>query len=241
MALETELTKAGLGDSEARVYLYLLEHGVATPSKIAKGTRILRSNCYHLLQSLKEKGLIEDEKKGKRVAYLARDPNALLASLERKREAVAKLLPDLRALAAIEKNKPSVRFFSGWEEVKELYKLSLLTEECWGLGSLNKLDEVDTKFLDWYKREVAHRKIIYHDVVSRASEKGAKEWREAVGALYTAKLLPAKYPDFNTDILIWDDKIAVVVLEPPIFGTLITSPHLAKTFKTVCTALRESI
>ncbi len=249
MTLINKLRESGLSESEARVYVYLLEKGMSTPPQVAKGTGILRANSYHVLAALKEKGLVEGTKGmrgvkgvrvGKRESYIARDPGALVASLERKKEELNELVPDLRALTAAQKNKPSIRFYNGWEEVKEIYKLSLETEECWAMGSINKLNEVDAKFLHWYNREVHRRRIIFRDLVPHQSAEGAKKFQETIGALYSVKLLPAKYKDFDTDMLFWGDSVAFVTLEEPIFGTVITNPALARTFRTILNVLHDT-
>src|SRR3989338_10227979 len=123
MKLDEGLKNIGLKGSEIKVYLYLLENGVSTPPQIAKSTKIARTNTYHIVRALEEKGLIEQHKKRKRFVYLPTDPAALLRTLERRREIVEQLLPDLRALHKIQKNKPSIRFFEGTEQIKEIFKI----------------------------------------------------------------------------------------------------------------------
>ena len=85
MELQTQLKKAGLTESEISIYLYLLQQGQSTPPQISIGTGIARTNCYHVLRSLKEQGLIKEEETKKRKAYLATDPQALLLNIEKKK------------------------------------------------------------------------------------------------------------------------------------------------------------
>src|SRR5688500_528889 len=113
MDTNAELKQLGLHKSEIRVYLYLLEAGVSTPPQIAKGTSIARTNCYHILKELEDKGLIQQQASGKRKAYLARDPESIVAALEKKREAASRVVPELRELYTAQKNKPKIRFFKG--------------------------------------------------------------------------------------------------------------------------------
>jgi hypothetical protein len=44
-------------------------------------------------------------------------------------------------------------------------------------------------------------------------------------------LLSAENKDLPTDILIWDDSVALISLSQPIFGTVLTNKYLAQTFK----------
>jgi hypothetical protein len=55
------------------------------------------------------------------------------------------------------------------------------------------------------------------------------------------KLLPSEYGELPTDMLIWEDNIALLTLEEPIFGTVITSPLLAKSYRIIFRALHDRL
>lgn len=234
MDIHAQLKDAGLLPSESTVYLYLLENGLASPPQIAKGTKIARTNCYHILQSLKEKGLIEEHTQGKRKAYLASDPEAIARSLERKKEAVNRLLPDLRALYTTQKNKPKIHFYDGLEQIKEIYWQTLTAPEVFGLGSTKQLSELAPDFFAHYLEELQKRKIVFNDILSHPSkEKSGPQMQSALKGLYESKYLPAEHQDFPTDTLIWNDHIALIALQEPIFGTVLTNPLLSQTFRII--------
>ena len=86
MQLEEQLKDLQLTKSETKVYLHLLEQGLSTPPQIARGTGIARTNCYNILSELKNSSLIEEQEKGKRRAYIASDPEALLSIQKKKNE-----------------------------------------------------------------------------------------------------------------------------------------------------------
>jgi sugar-specific transcriptional regulator TrmB len=242
MDINNELKQLGLHKSEIRVYLYLLENGLSTPPQVAKGTAIARTNCYHVLRELEEKQLIQVQASGKRKAYLARDPESIVATLERKREAATRAVPELRELYTAQKNKPKIRFFSGPEEIQELYRQTLTAEKLFGFVDAEKFFTVLGKFGEWYIEEIHKRKIIFDDIFTAASQgKSTERVEELRGALHTIKFLPPRYKDAPTDILIWGDNIALVTLEKPIFGTIITNPALARTFKTIFAILWENL
>lgn len=242
MYLHNELKQIGLNKSEITVYLYLLEEGLATPPQIAKGTGIARTNCYNILLVLKEKGLIEEERKGKRKAYIASDPEALLRTLEKKKEAVERLLPDLRGLYTLQKNKPKIHFYEGWEQVKEIYLQTLRAKEIFAIGSTKHLHSVDEKFLQKFFEEIKIREIILNDILnSDSGEKIAKQTKELLKGYYDVRVLPKNIENFKTDILIWDDNIALITLEEPIFGTVLTNKLLAETFRIIFNVMKEGI
>ncbi|KKU48632.1 hypothetical protein A3H10_04855 [Candidatus Uhrbacteria bacterium RIFCSPLOWO2_12_FULL_46_10] len=233
-AVKNQLKELGLSRSEVVVYLYLLQKGLSTPTKAAFGTGIARTNCYHLLQGLKDKGLIAEQLNRKRSAYLARDPQAFRRSLERRREVIERLLPDLENLYTSQKYKPALHFYDGFEEVKELYLLpfSSNTTAMIGLGSTAKLDKLDSKFHDHWYAQCKKHKIILKDILTYTSgEKAAMAAKNIQGDLYDYRLLPDDYKNFPTDMLVWSDRVAIFALQEPIFGALIVSPLIAETFR----------
>ncbi len=240
--LQKDLWNIGLKKNEIEIYLYLLQNGLSTPPQIAKGTGILRTNCYNILQTLKEKDVIEEQKKGSRRIYIARDPESLKLSLERKVEAVDRILPDLRALYTTQKNKPSFQFFEGFDEVKKIYNMTLSAESIYATGSTDTLSALDPDFFQSYIKKVNSKKIIFYDLLpSLARTKSAQMIRELTNSLYDVKFLPEQYKENLTDLLIWGDNIALICFDEPIFGTIITNPPLAQTFKTLLKIIRDKI
>jgi len=59
----------------------------------------------------------------------------------------------------------------------------------------------------------------------------AKEAKEKAGWSYEYRVIDKKYGDLPTDILVWDDKVAVMALESPIFATVTTNQALADTYR----------
>lgn len=237
-----QLYESGLNETEAKVYLYVLENGLTSPPVLAKGTGVLRTNCYNVLQSLQAKGLIEEHKKGTRKAYLASDPAALLRALEKKKEATERLLPDLRALYTTQKNKPKVRFYDGLEEVKEIYAQVVTAEEVFGIGSIKSLASLDPAFWLHILKEYKKNNVIFHDILTNVSaEKESEEMQRVLGGLYDFRLLPKEEGDQPTDTLIFGDNVALITLQEPIFGTVLTSPLLAKTFRVMWRTMHRSL
>jgi sugar-specific transcriptional regulator TrmB len=242
MYLHNELKQIGLNKSEITVYLYLLEEGLSSPPHIAKGTGIARTNCYNILLILKEKGLVEEHQAGKRKAYISSDPEALLRTLEKKKEAVERLLPDLRGLYTLQKNKPKIRFYEGWEQVKEIYLQTLNAKEIFAIGSTKHLHLVDEKFLQKFFTEIKTREIILNDILnSDSGEEIAKQTKELLKGYYDVRVLPRNIENFKTDILIWEDNIALITLEEPIFGTVLTNKLLAETFRIIFNIMKQGI
>lgn len=242
MALAEQLKELNLTKSEIKVYLYLLEQGLATPPQIAQGTGIARTNCYNILAALKDNGLIAEQIKGSRKAYLASDPEALLRSIQKKKEVVERLLPDLRALHTTQKNKPTIHFYDGFEQVKEIYWQATNTEKLLALGSTKQLAERDADFFRDFEKALKSKNVILQDLITNQSQPvGIKETREILKGLYDFRTLPAKYSDFPTDILVWNNNVALITLRDPVFGTVITNDLLAQTFRFIFEMVWEGV
>lgn len=244
MTIQDDLRHFGLHKSEIKIYLYLLENGLSTPPAIAKGTGIARTNCYNILRELKEKGLLIEQEQQKRKAYLAADPDALSRSLDEKRELVNRMLPDLRGLYTVQKNKPKIKFYEGFEQVKQVYWMALSTKnkKIVGLGSTKELADLDPFFFHRYIQEMKARGIVLQDILSHDSGiETAPATRRIMGALYDAKVLSQKYQELPTDMLFWDDTIALITLREPIFATILTSSLLAKTFHIIFSILWDAV
>lgn len=245
MKLAHELKQIGLNSSEATIYLYLLEQGMATPPQIAKGTGIARTNTYHILRSLKEQRLIKEQYKGKRKIYLVDDPSSLSTALERKLAHLETLLPDLRALFKQQKNKPAIKFYEGFDEVHEIFAQTLAAEEILGIASTNQLAALTVReahgHMEWYSREIKKRHIIFRGILTADSREQGTRIRELAGALYEPRYLPERHADVPTDILVWNGNVALMTLEEPVFGTVLANKPLADTLRVVFEVLWNAL
>ena len=241
MDIHSHLKQLDLNHSEITVYLFLLENGVSTPSIVSRETKIARTNCYHIFKSLELKGLISEQLVGKRKAYLATNPEALLSVFDRKKEALRNILPDLHGLYTTHINKPKVRYFDGLDQIKNIYLETLQSNRVLSISSANQLSNLLPEFWDQYIRDLKNRGGVFSEINSSASKKiGGPRILEALNGLYESSFLPEKYKDFPINILIWNDNIAFVVLEEPAFGTVLTNKLLADTLKIIFEVLKDA-
>lgn len=242
MTLVDELHYLGLNKTEARVYLYLLENGTASPTQIAKGAGILRTNSYHVIQSLLAQHLIQATPSGKRQAYSASDPESFYQAIETKKQAITRVLPDLRGLYTTQKHKPKIQFYEGIEQIIQVYSRSLEAKEIFAIGSTNTLGKVLPDFYKRYVSLVKEKNIFFRDLLTSASQKTTGPYMKSIlKGMYEVKYLPKKHEDIPTDLLIWNHSIAHITLEEPYFATVITSPLLARTMRTVFWTLWEAL
>lgn len=243
MDIIAHLKDFGLKPTEIKVYLYLLENGISSPAQIAKGTGVLRTNAYHVLRDLLEAGLIEEQSgRGDRKTYIASDPSALLRAIESRRETITRILPDLRSLYTTEKNKPRIKFYSGLKQIQEIYLSALDTKELYALGSTDVLYTLMPEFMERWTTELKHRDIAIRDIISHSSKSNAlSKMSGAVGANYGATILPPTNEDIVTDLLLWNNNLALITLAEPYFATVISEPHMARTFRLILKILHSKL
>lgn len=147
--LATELRDIGLPEKSALVYAYLLEVGIAFPSKISIVTKLNRSTVYNILNDLKLKGLVTEIERGKKLCYQIEDPSRLpgimkqqISKAEERYGKAKALLPELQGLFSLIPNKPVVRFFDSIEGVLSVYNEHVTNTESYEMLSYSNVEEL---------------------------------------------------------------------------------------------------
>jgi len=126
--------------------------------------------------------------------------------------------------------------------VKEIYLQSTNTDQLLALGSTKHIADRDPVFFRVFEKALKDKNVFLKDLITKPSEKvGLEETKQILKGLYDFQMLPDKYTDFPTDILVWGDNIALITLIEPIFGTVITNKQLAQTFRYIFEMIWESI
>lgn len=127
--IKTVLTRLGLTETEARVYLGMLKLGPDTVQHIAREAHISRTAAYEIISVLQKKGLASTFTQGKRKNFVAEDPEKLEGYFEQRIRDVQlelgslrRIVPELRMLQGGVSDRPRVRFYKGDEAVRALYR-----------------------------------------------------------------------------------------------------------------------
>ncbi len=230
--MEEKLQSIGLSILEIKIYLYLLEFGISSPPAISKGTLIARPNCYDVLRKLIEKNLVECFKNGARKTYGAKDPLALAEYEEKRLKKINEAIPELRLLYDSKNNKPDIEFLDGFSQVKQIWNRSLSSSHIRGITSTKNLYKNSPQFFNTYHKELRKREILLQDILTIDSKGNVTDWgTETIGPLYEVRFLPKKYLTLPTDILIWDDNVALIHITHPVSATIISESNMADMFK----------
>ncbi|HWQ60371.1 MAG TPA: helix-turn-helix domain-containing protein [Candidatus Fimivivens sp.] len=155
-------------ETEAKVYMALLELGPATVSEITKKAGITRTLGYHVLEKLGWYGLVDQVSgKGAKIVYSAEHPQRLVQHIKNRKnqwqrtlEKVEDRLPELVSLYKIA-DKPTIRYQEGIEGVKGIY-LETLESKTEILSIMDAEGWNAQEFRSWarkYNRERGERKI----------------------------------------------------------------------------------
>lgn len=231
-----DLQLLGLTRDEARVYLALLELGGSYVSAIAKKAKVHRVNCYKILDSLAEKGLVSSVTRNNVKHYRIEDPETLVRIQREKTKHAEKLLPELLSITNALAYKPKIQYYEGLEGIKNILEDTLTTRD--EMLCYTDLSQVAGVFTEDFIRDYIQRKVdagIKSRMLSPYSDDALKYLdtyypndfdRNLVEILY---INPNQFQfEYNVDI--YEDKVALVSLNPnEQIGFIIQSALYAKT------------
>jgi sugar-specific transcriptional regulator TrmB len=234
------LAKLGLGDIEQKMYL----DGIKTPplpvSLLAKRIGLTRSNAYNVISSLQAKGLCWNlgGEYGRKIMFagpekllsLHRDMLASLKGMEKDISQLSKSLSHSKYSGPIA--QPRVQYFEGTEGVKKLYSDSLSSPD--GLIRTAVYQGIFERFGKEY-------------VENYIQERHRRGMRNKILYPYSLKTFNSKYPidptnrrevrippksiNFDSMIIVYGSKVAIITMTHEIFGTLIESVDYSNTMK----------
>jgi sugar-specific transcriptional regulator TrmB len=232
-----ELVNLGLSEKEAKVYLAALELGKAPVAKIAQKAEVNRATTYVQIKSLMAKGLMSSYEEGKKTYYFAEFPEKLsllfreqAMAIQRKQEYLDKILPELRSLNTLEKDKPTVRYFTGkngiYTMVEEFLQMkSKIARLIYSVDALNKI------FSDEERKKARVRRIkkgIKTKVIYTYKDGELKSTRDGE----RRKIPFEKFP-ITCDIALFDNKVRIASLGKRLVGIIIEDDEIAKSLKSV--------
>lgn len=235
--LERDLIEIGLNEKEAKVYLASLELGQSTVQDIAKKAAVNRATTYFVIEGLMKSGLMSSFHKGKKQYFIAADPDRLVEVLEqekdileKRKENLKKLLPQLQSINNKQSNRPVVKYYEGKE------------------GILSMVNEVTVP-----GKEVVRMAYNKDAVIKTFSEEQRKKWTEhrvknniITKVIYTFKngvlesnadgtrrKVPFEKFPITCDIAVYDDKIRLASFGDRMVGVVIEDKELAASFRAV--------
>ena len=233
-----ELKQIGLSDKEAKVYLASLELGKASVQDIAKKAGVNRTTAYIMIESLMKRSLLYTTKAGKRLNYIAENPEKILELIRlRKKEFeenehnITSILPELKSIYNLGPEKPRIRFFEGKEVAKSIFEdvLTIKPKTVDEIYSADFLREV----LSQEESKAIHDRLVAEKIKIR-------NLYTRIGGPFSTppeqseeRFLPQDKFPVSADIVIYDKKIDPTALRGKLIGVIIESEEISHTMQTL--------
>lgn len=234
MLLDRNLQKFGLNEKEAKVYLATLQLGSGTILEIAKKAELKRPTVYLILDDLRNKGLITEIPKEKKRLFLAENPEKIKDLIKQKEKAFNDILPLLSAISNVNKEKPQVTFYEGVEAIiNNIYKETWnINEEVLFYAQIKDMLENFPEVLQNFEKSIKAGKVKKaRELISDIPEdiEYAHKFKDNYPA-HQVRVVPKGYQFFNTDNIIYRNKLAIISLKKNIFAVVIESKDIADTY-----------
>ncbi|MFC1655844.1 TrmB family transcriptional regulator [Patescibacteria group bacterium] len=222
------LQHLGLTEKESKVYLACLELGSATIQEVADKAKIKRTSIYNFLEDLKSKGFITVIQKNKIQLLIAEDPNSLLAKVDAQKKKLEDILPEFLSIYNLPAEKSKVLFYDGIQGLKKVYEDTLKEKKTiYLISDYEKMFEtMDEKWMWDYARKRASSNI---EVFSIAKEGPNAKKAELVGKEQLREVRYVKKVEFETEINIFGDKVALLSFKRPYAGVIIEDRGISQT------------
>lgn len=247
MSLESKLLNIGLTDKEVSVYLSMLYLGPSTVQDIAIRSKVNRATTYVMIDSLIDKGLASQIVKDKKTFFQSEDPIELLKVLEVEKNDIdekmgkaRQVIPELQELFNLNRSKMNVRLFEGRESVK-------IIQNDIARSKSKEFDDITNWTLSSEKYPVSendHRRVFY-DKDFKVRTLFTYDPKKPVPQLDFLKreerrmISQDKFPIYS-EIVLYDNKIAMISFVDKIFGIIIEDKHLFLTYKSIFNLAWES-
>ncbi|MFH0818461.1 MAG: helix-turn-helix domain-containing protein [Patescibacteria group bacterium] len=240
MDLAKDLTRLGLSDSEAKVYLSCLQLGRETVLNIAKHADLKRPSVYLLLENLEKRGLVTKTKKAHKTFFKAEEPGRLLSGLKMQEEVVNSILPSLEAIYNIDPKKPNIKIAEGNQSVANVYNgifnfiANHPKEELLIFGALKEASKYfQDEVQDYFMKVMAKSKNRIREVGNNDPET-RRYFRQAhrINPNHEIRLIRSD-GSFQCDNMIFGNTVVIFSVDEQIFSTIIESAAIAQTYRTM--------
>lgn len=235
------LESIGLTKNEAQLYDLLLRLGEVPAAKIVAEAGLKRPTVYKTLYSLEKKGLVIQRDITKKLHFRPESPTQLLAlaeqeheAVDRAREDVRRLIPQLTSSYILAVKKPVVTTFEGVEGLKQIYEDTI--REGKEIYAVLQTAEVNPTMYAWLTNIYIkkRRKAGIPAKVIVASGKWSEEYQSKdEQELRETILVPNEQFPFQHEVDIYGNKVAFINYKKgeALVGIVINHPQIAQTMK----------
>jgi sugar-specific transcriptional regulator TrmB len=227
------LTDIGLPELEAKVYLAILQLGETTVLKISRATEIKRTTIYHVIESLKQKGLVSEDVQGLKSFLVAEDPQKLSQLLNARAKTFEGILPILSAQYQTKNKTVDTKIYIGAQAIRSVYD-SLLEDikphqDYCVISNQHEWYDKDKEFFEDFmsrraKLNINIRLLIIESETARKHKQFERNYNMHV------RFLP-KDTKLSTNLVIIPQKVVIHRLLEPTSATVLTDPAIIQMHK----------
>jgi sugar-specific transcriptional regulator TrmB len=216
-----------------------LELGTATVSELAEKSGVKRTSIYNFLEELINIGFVSEIKQNDQILLIATEPEVLEKKAQQQLFDIKNIMPELQAMFNLPGNKPKVKFYPGIAGIKKAYDETLKSQgPLYAFSDHEKMMSIMPEWM-W---EYAERRTGAGIELKSISQEG--EWAkkiEKTNATHKRQIKFVKNINFETEINIYDNIVAIVSFRKPYCGVVIEDAAIAQTLKSVWQLLWQSL
>lgn len=245
------LRDLGLTNTERTVYVEGLLHASIDVHTLVTRTRIKRPTVYHALETLAQKGLVSKHGTARKLMFVMTPPDRLrrvvdesIERLEQRKKRIEELVPLLRErMPSTEANAINVMQFDGIDGVKTVVEEALYCKSrTWDILAPKKnfFSEFDKTYSRYFLTTRRARGITARSLWERgANEEDGKLSLEDVRARNPRYLPKALHGQFESVIILFDQKVAIISSLRSTSAILIDSAEVHRLMQTMFNGLWE--
>ncbi len=233
------LKQLDLSDAEAKLYLTLLQTGSTSVRELAQTVDIKRTTAYFYIDQLIEKGLIMKLVQGSKKLISANEPENLKILVEekmKKAKAVQQGFPTILKMLNTalptenNSNDAEIKYYKGKNGVKKIYEDFLKGNELRSLVNVEEVLEAFPENAPLFNSAFENNPhMIMYEIAENSTS--AKERIGTSNKKHLYKLLPEGMKLTAQDILIYENKIAIIQFKDQISGIVLNNSDLYNNFK----------
>ncbi len=230
------LKTLGFTESEAKIYLISLEMGPASVQDLARKAKVSRVTTYAVIESLTERGLMSSLQKGKKTQFTAESPVRLVTFVQSRLKEMESTLKEVETgindLSLLQRGeKPVVKIFEGTEGIKAVLGdiTTTVLDKKDMIQEIGNVDSIKNIFPQLEGIKNFRSELTKRGITSKGMFVSTEEHPPRPGA--TVRFLPKNKFNFNGDVTIYKNKIALYTFKGKMISVLIESEELAETMR----------
>lgn len=232
--MEEFLTQLGLNQKQAKVYLACLELGEEVVSQIAKKAGLNRITTYEILKGLDIKGFVRFSKEKNKIHFSPVSPKQLINRFKNSLQQLEGHQLELEAVFNANKKKPKVTYYEGINGIKQIYE-DTLTVKKKPIITVTNPEPIEKKLGMKFWRDYWRQRIDFKINVKGFcpdNKRGKQVKKEQQKYLRQAKLFPKEKYNVETEIQIYDNKVALISFMDEM-GLIIENKEIADSLRSL--------